>query len=101
MHLYHLDTSGAIVDDVALPIGTQPALAWNGNGFGLTWLHQKAVYFAELDRAGALLAEPLQVSAADTTAGRSSLVWDGAGYGVALQISGFGESGVYFTHLTR
>jgi hypothetical protein len=68
-------------------VATDPALAWNGDGFGLAWTDQRSgalgVYFGRLGADGALTGAALRLGQARVEALLPSLAWTGAEYGVA------------------
>ena len=60
-----------------------PALAWNGSGWGVAWSDGTRIWFARLDAAGRSVGESIPVGTPARRARHARLVWTSDGYGVA------------------
>ncbi|HET8948012.1 MAG TPA: putative metal-binding motif-containing protein, partial [Candidatus Polarisedimenticolia bacterium] len=60
-------------------IASQPHLAWNGSGYGVTWIKDYGIYFGRIDAFGQRIGDELFVAAGVRG---HALVWTGSGYGV-------------------
>ncbi len=83
----------------------QPALVWNGAGYGVTYNEgtgaSRFILLARLDGTGALLGSPLQVSDSQTAGPeRPAIEWTGGEYGLAWRDSRDGNGEVYFARVT-
>jgi hypothetical protein len=84
----------------------QPALVWNGFGYGLSWHYDTSdlteVYFARLDSSGNRIGSEIRVTGSGYSSWESVLAWTGIEYGIAYRDereSGTGISKVYFSRL--
>jgi hypothetical protein len=82
---------------------TVPRLAWNGNGYGVTWAENRNgnfdVLFARLDAAGHLVGQIVGVAEQPTSSTAPQVVWNGNGYGLAWQDTRDGNAEIYFARL--
>jgi hypothetical protein len=79
-------------------------LVHNGDGYGVAWWENRGsegdeVYFARLDSTGAKIGSDVRVTTFGELSGSPSLVWNGAGYGVAWSDRRDGNSEIYFVRL--
>lgn len=84
----------------------QPSIAFDGSAFGVVWQDNRAgsdsydLYFNRVDDRGDPLRGDALVVRAPGNAGFASLVWNGAGYGVAWQEGPTdGDAQIYFAPL--
>ena len=79
----------------------EPALVWNGNGYGLSWYDARdrnhEVYFASLDIDGNRIGDEVVVSDRNGAhSDFSSIVWNGDGYGLSWVDERDGNLEIYF-----
>jgi hypothetical protein len=80
-----------------------PSLAWTGAEYGVAWSDSRdgstEIYFARVSVAGAKVGDDVRVTDATMESSAPSLVWTGAGYGVAWQDLRDMSYDVYFARL--
>jgi hypothetical protein len=78
---------------------TVPALAWNGNGYGVTWAENRDgnfdVLFARMGLDGRLVGGIAGVAEQATTSTAPDIVWNGNGYALAWQDTRDGNAEIY------
>jgi hypothetical protein len=81
----------------------QPALAWNGDGYGLVWSDARdgnlEIYFSRLDRFGEVEIGEQRVTNATADSFDPSFVWTGGDYAVTWCDDRNGPPDAYFTRL--
>lgn len=77
--------------------GSDPSLAWTGDGFGIAWHEAGTLYVRLLDRRARPLGEPRAVATGECA--NASLVWTGAGFGLTWQQAVDGEIAIFFAAL--
>ncbi len=91
------------VTDTNLP-STVPALAWNGNGYGVSWAENRDgnvdVLFARLGADGRIVGDVVGVAEQATTSTAPDVVWNGNGYALAWQDTRDGNAEIYVARLS-
>ena len=91
-----------MISDVAGQSG-RPALAWNGNGYGVAWPDDRGgtsrIFFAGLDRAGASLVTQRAITAGDP-GNLPNLVWAGDAYGLSYVTDTVMPPHLYFVRIS-
>ncbi len=90
-------------DAPGMDAGRGPSLAWTGSGFGLAWddtrFGNPEIVLALLSTAGELRGPVIRVTDEPRNSTGPSLVWTGAGFGVAWRDFRGGNFEVYFARL--
>lgn len=89
-----------------------PALCWNGSDFGLAWMMEvhdsgnpgnilyKKIWFRKVASSGSPYGEFVQITSSESAyAEYPSIVWNGAGYGLAWQDNRNGNYAIFFARL--
>jgi hypothetical protein len=79
-----------------------PHLAWNGSGYGLTWLDETGLFFVRLDAMGQRIGADVAISPGTAMRHGHAIVWTGSEYGIAWDLLLEGSnSEIFFTRLDR
>ena len=84
--------------------GQSPSLAWNGSNVGVAWSDFRhgspEIYFALLDRDGAMVGDAVRITEADGNSLHPSLIWNGMTWAVSWVDQRDGNYGAYFVRIT-
>ncbi|MFQ5720541.1 MAG: MopE-related protein, partial [Acidobacteriota bacterium] len=103
-----LDETGAVLgSDVRVTndaaVSEQPALVWNGAGYGLVWTDERdgnrEIYFNLLGSTGTTAGADIRLTADAAVSAQPSLAWSGSAYGVAWVDERDGNREIYFAGL--
>ncbi len=81
-----------------------PVIAWNGDGYGISWqdgrhAYTLEIYFTRLDPSGKEIGSDIRVTNYSSASEYPSLVWTGSEYGISWDDDRDGNREIYFARL--